>query len=51
MLGGVCGGLAAYLGISSTIVRAVFVVAFLFAGSGALLYLLLWLIMPAPSTT
>lgn len=46
-LGGVAGGLAHYFGIDSTIVRLVFIVAFFGFGSGALVYLILWLIMPA----
>lgn len=47
MIGGVCGGLAHYLGIDSTLVRVVFAVALFFGGTGALLYLILWLVMPA----
>ncbi|MEX2542458.1 MAG: PspC domain-containing protein [Trueperaceae bacterium] len=46
MIGGVCGGLAHYLGIDSTLVRVVFAVALFFGGTGALLYLVLWLVMP-----
>lgn len=49
MIGGVCGGLAQYLGIDSTLVRVVFAVALFFGGTGALLYLILWLVMPAPT--
>lgn len=46
-LGGVAGGLAHYFGIDPTIVRLVFIVAFFGFGTGGLIYLLLWLIMPA----
>ena len=50
MLGGVCGGLAEYLGLDSTLVRIFFVLATLFSKAGGLLYLILWLIVPqAPS--
>ncbi|GAB4510947.1 MAG: hypothetical protein OHK0046_08380 [Anaerolineae bacterium] len=46
MLGGVCGGLAAYFRIDPTIVRLVFVALALAGGPGLLLYIVLWLIMP-----
>ncbi|GIV90098.1 MAG: hypothetical protein KatS3mg055_2616 [Chloroflexus sp.] len=45
MLGGVCGGLARYFGIDSTIVRLIFVLAVL-SGLSPLIYLVLWIIMP-----
>ncbi|NJK80442.1 MAG: PspC domain-containing protein [Chloroflexaceae bacterium] len=45
MLGGVCGGLAKYLGADSTLVRLAFAV-FLFLGLSPLVYILLWIIMP-----
>lgn len=47
MLGGVCAGIGEYLGIDPTIVRIVYVLMIFFAGFGILLYLILWLIMPA----
>jgi phage shock protein C len=47
MLGGVCGGLGAYLGIDSTLVRIFFVLLALpGAGIGFGLYIILWLILP-----
>jgi phage shock protein PspC (stress-responsive transcriptional regulator) len=47
MIAGVCGGIAAYLGIDPTIIRLIFAGAFLLGfGSPVLLYLLLWLIIP-----
>ena len=50
MFGGVCGGLAEWLGWSPTMVRILYVVISLAtAGSGLLLYLVLWLIMPEAS--
>ncbi len=45
MIGGVCGGLARYFGIDSTIVRLVFVLAVL-SGVSPLIYLVLWIVMP-----
>jgi phage shock protein PspC (stress-responsive transcriptional regulator) len=46
MIGGVCGGLAQYVGIDPTIVRALWVAISLFAGFGIILYLILWVIVP-----
>ena len=46
MFAGVCGGLARYFGIDSTIVRLVFVLAVL-SGVSPLVYLLLWIVMPS----
>ena len=46
-LGGVCGGLGAYLGIDPWWIRGAFVVLGLFtAGTGVLIYLALWFILP-----
>lgn len=47
MIGGVCGGLGDYLGIDSTFVRLFFVLLTLAgSGIGALIYFLLWIIVP-----
>lgn len=43
---GVCGGLAEYLDIDSTVVRLIVVLAVLFAGCGILAYIVAALIMP-----
>ena len=43
---GVCGGLAEYLGIDSTVVRLILVLAVLFAGVGFLAYIIAALVMP-----
>ena len=45
-LAGVCGGIAAYTGLSSTIVRALFVLFTIVVGGGLLLYIILWLLAP-----
>lgn len=50
ILGGVCGGLAEFFNVDATIVRLIFVLIAVFGGSGVLLYLILWLIIP-PSTS
>ena len=49
MLGGVCGGLAEYTGIDTVLWRVGFVALALLGGSGFLLYLLLWVLMPPAS--
>jgi len=46
MLGGVAGGLAAYFGIDPLIVRIGFIVLALMNGFGAMLYLVLWVLVP-----
>lgn len=44
---GVCGGLAEYLGIDSTIIRLILVLLVLFAGTGVLAYIIAALVMPS----
>ena len=47
MVSGVCGGIAEYFGIDSTLVRAVYLIlTFMGAGSPILLYILLAFIIP-----
>ena len=46
MIGGVCGGLGAYLGVDPVIFRILFVVLLFGADFGFLLYLLLWIVIP-----
>ncbi len=46
MVAGVCGGLAEYFDIDPTLVRALFVIVTLLGGSGILIYIILWLVMP-----
>jgi phage shock protein C len=50
IVGGVCGGLANYLRIDSTLVRLLFVLLGLGSGVGVAVYLILWIIIPYPST-
>nr|WP_294988373.1 PspC domain-containing protein [uncultured Sediminibacterium sp.] len=47
IIGGVCGGLANYLRIDPTIVRLVFALITFMGGSGILLYILFWIILPS----
>ncbi len=46
VLGGVCGGLAEYFNIDPTIVRLAFVALSIWGGSGLLLYLIMWIVVP-----
>jgi phage shock protein PspC (stress-responsive transcriptional regulator) len=47
MIAGVCGGLAQYLGIDSTLLRLLFALLVVFGiGSGILIYLVLMIIVP-----
>ena len=46
-LGGVCGGVAALTGIEAWVWRLMLVAQALFAGTGVVMYLLLWIFVPA----
>jgi phage shock protein C len=46
-IGGVCGGLARITGLESWVWRLIFAVLFLCGGTGALLYILLWIFVPS----
>ena len=45
-LAGVCGGIAEYLGWDPTLVRVGWIILTLLGGSGILIYLIMWLVMP-----
>lgn len=49
ILGGVCSGLAAYLNIDPAVVRILFVLFSFGGGLGVLLYIILWIAVPAAS--
>ena len=49
-LAGVCGGLAKYFNIDPTLVRVIFVVLAFFGLGGAIIYLLLWVLIPSEPT-
>jgi phage shock protein C len=49
MLAGVCGGLAEYFNIDATVVRVLFLILAVFGGSGLVLYLVLWIVVPNAS--
>jgi len=46
ILGGVCGGIAEYFNIDPTIVRLLWAFVSLAWGSGLLLYIIAWLVIP-----
>ena len=50
-LGGVCAGIAAWIGISPIIVRIVFIVLTIIWGISIAVYCLLWIIIPKAKTT
>jgi len=51
MLGGVCGGIAEYFNVDSTLVRLLWVLLTLGSiGAGILVYLIAWMIIPENPT-
>ena len=46
VIGGVAGGIAEFFDIDPVIVRLLFVLAVLFGGSGILIYIVLWIVLP-----
>jgi phage shock protein C len=43
---GVCGGLAEYFNLDATLVRVLFVLLAVLGGSGLVLYVAMWIIVP-----
>ena len=50
ILGGVCGGLGYYFSVDPWLVRLLFIVFAITAGAGLVVYVLLWVFMPAEGT-
>lgn len=46
ILGGVCGGLGEYFDIDPSLVRLLWLVVVFMGGSGVLIYIILWIILP-----
>jgi phage shock protein C len=46
MLAGVCGGLAEYFNVDVTVIRVLFLVLSVFGGTGLVIYVVMWLIVP-----
>ena len=50
-IAGVCGGLAEHLGVDPTLVRVLWFLAMLLAGTGFLAYVILWIALPEGEPT
>ena len=50
MIGGVCSGIGIYFDVDPVWFRLAFVVAVIFGGTGVLLYLILWIVLPPART-
>ncbi len=50
VLGGVASGVAAYFGVDVVIIRLLFFVSIFIAGTGLILYIILWIILPEAKT-
>jgi phage shock protein C len=46
MIAGVCGGLAEYFNVDATLIRVLFLVLAVFGGTGLVIYVVMWLIVP-----
>jgi phage shock protein PspC (stress-responsive transcriptional regulator) len=51
IIGGVCAGMGSYWDIDSVIIRIIFVALILAGGIGALVYLILYIVLPEAKTT
>ena len=45
-LAGVCGGLAAFFSLDPTLIRVLFVILTLAGGSGIVIYVAIWIMVP-----
>ncbi len=50
VLGGVCSGLGLYFGIDTAIVRIIMLLVLICYGSGIIIYLIMWIVIPNPQT-
>src|SRR5690606_19064367 len=50
VFGGICSGLGHYFGIEARWIRLILVLLFIFGGTGLLLYIILWIVMPLART-
>ena len=46
MIAGVCGGLSDYFNIDATLVRVLFLLLAVFGGTGLVIYIVMWVIVP-----
>lgn len=45
-IAGVCGGFGEYFDIDPLVIRIIWIIAILFMGTGILLYIIFWLVIP-----
>jgi phage shock protein C len=50
-IAGVCAGIAEYFDLDPTLVRVLWLIAIFFGGTGFLLYIILWIVLPVASST
>jgi phage shock protein PspC (stress-responsive transcriptional regulator) len=50
-IGGVCAGLGHYAGVDPVVIRILFVLMVILGGSGILVYIILWVVIPEAKTT
>lgn len=51
ILGGVCSGLSAYFNVDPIVFRIIFILIAMGMGSGLIIYIILWIVIPEASTT
>lgn len=51
VIAGVAGGIGEYFEIDPTIIRLIFILLTIFGGSGILIYIIFWLIMPSSGSS
>jgi phage shock protein C len=49
IIAGICGGLGEYLDIDPVIIRIILVLITIFGGSGVILYIIAWIVIPTKS--
>lgn len=50
VLGGVCSGLGAYFSFDPLLLRLIFIIGVLFFGTGLIIYIILWIVIPEAKT-
>ncbi len=50
VIAGVCGGLGEYFDVDPVLIRLIFIVIFLFGGSGIVAYIIMWVLIPTESS-
>ena len=51
VIAGVCGGIGEYFDVDPTVIRVIFIILAFATGSGVILYILLWLLIPGSTST